>query len=243
MKTRLLLFSLLLSAIAFGQSTRRSSLGLELGPSMPLSHYASQDATLFSDSSTSYPGFAKTGLMMRMVYEHRLTHNFGIQADFMFGYNNVDQLAMADSLGSKINADLSLTATRPWNIGGILVGPFFRIPFGESFSFMARGKLGGVGVYSPEYTVTGTSNTDQSKLEYYQYVNKSVAFIWDVGAGFQYRLEQYSFNLYGDYLSSRVDFVDVPGQDWSAIPPEETSINFRQEIKAITITFGVSYIF
>ena len=243
MKTRLLFFSLFLSAIAFGQSTRRSSLGLELGPSIPLSHYASYDASLFSDTSVSYPGFAKNGLMMRMVYEHRLTHNFGIQADFMFGYNNVDQLAMADSLGSKINADLSVTATRPWNIGGIMIGPFFRIPFGESFSFMARAKVGGVGVYSPEYSATGTSNEDQSKLEYYQYVNKSVAFIWSAGAGFQYRTENYSFNLYGDYMSAKADFIDVPGQEWSAIPPEKTTINFRQEVKAITITFGISYIF
>jgi len=243
MKTRLLIITLLISAVTFGQSTRRSSLGLELGASIPLSNYASYDASLFSDTSTSYPGFAKTGLMMRMVYEHRLTHNFGLQADFMFGYNNVDQLALADSLSLKTDADLSVTATRPWNIGGIMVGPFFRIPFGESFSFMMRAKIGGIGVYSPEYTVTGTSNVDQSDLEYYQYVNKSVAFIWSAGAGFQYRTENYSFNLYGDYLNAKADFVDVTGQDWGATPPEETKVNFRQEVKAVTITFGISYIF
>lgn len=243
MKTRLLIITLLISAITFGQNTRRTSLGLELGASIPLSYYASYDASLFSDSSLSYPGFAKTGLMMRMVFEHRLTHNFGIQADFMFGYNNVDQMAMADSLGSKIDANLTTTVTRPWNIGGIMAGPFFRIPFGEYFSFIARAKIGGVGVYSPEYTVTGTSNQDQSNLEYYQYVNKSIAFIWSVGAGFQYRLENYSINLYGDYLNTKADFIDVRGQDWGANPPTETTINFRQEVKAITITFGISYIF
>jgi len=243
MKTRLLIVTLLISVITFGQSTRRSSLGLELGASLPLSNYASYDANLFNDSSTSYPGFAKTGLIMRMVYEHRLTHNFGLQADFMFGYNNVDQLALADSLSTKTDADLNVTATRPWNIGGIMVGPFIRIPFGESFSFMMRGKIGGVGVYSPEYTVTGTSNVDQSDLEYYQYVNKSIAFAWSAGAGFQYRTEKYSFNLYGDYMGAKADFVDVTGQDWSATPPEETKVSFRQEVKAVTITFGISYIF
>ncbi len=243
MKTRLLIITLFISAIALGQSTRRTSLGLEIGASLPLSHYASYDATLFSDTAVSYPGFAKTGMTVRMIYEHRLTHNFGFQVDFMFGYNNVDQLALADSLGTKIDADLTVTATRPWNVGGIMAGPFLRIPFGESFSFIARAKIGGAGVYSPEYAVTGTSNQDQSKLEYYQYVNKSIAFIWSAGAGFQYRSENYSFSLYGDYMSTRADFIDVPGQDWSLTPPEETTVNFRQEVKAITITFGVGYIF
>ncbi len=243
MKIRLLLLALFISALTFGQSTRRSSLGLELGAFVPLSDYASTNANLFSDSATSYPGFAKTGVMVRMVYEHRLTHNFGLQIDFMFGYNNVNQLALADSLGSKINADINVTSTRPWNIGGIMAGPFLRIPFGESFSVMLRGKIGGVGVYTPEYSVTGTYNDDQSELEYYQYTNKSVAFIWSAGAGFQYRVESYSFNLYGDYLGLHADFVDVPGQNWSVKPPEETTVNFRQEIKAVTITFGISYIF
>ena len=244
MKTKALLFFLMvLTVLSYGQSDRRTSLGVELGPSFPLADYASQDAKQFSDSAASYPGFAKTGMVIRMVFEHRLTHNLGIQADFMFGYNNLDQVAMGDSLGSKIDADLSLTASRPWNIGGLLVGPFIRVPFTDEFSFIIRGKVGGMGVYSPEYKIVGTSNEDQSKLEYYQYINKAFAFVWSAGAGFQYRLENYTLNLYGDYFGMNADFIKVTGQDWSQKPPVETEYSFRQKIKGLSITFGVSYVF
>ena len=243
MKTKALLFLILMATFTYGQSTHRTTLGVELGASIPLSDYASMDAKLFSDSSESYPGFARTGMVMRLVFEHRLTHNLGIQADFMFGYNNLNQVAMGDSLGSKINASLSLSATRPWNLGGLLAGPYFRIPFNDEFSFIVRGKVGGIGIYSPEYKIVGTSNEDQSKLEYYQYVNKTFSFIWQAGAGFQYRLENYTLNLYGDYFGLNADFIDVTGQNWSQKPPVETTYSFRQEIKALSITFGISYIF
>ena len=243
MKTKILLLLILVSTFTYGQSLRRTSLGVEIGASIPFGDYASTDANNFSDSSASYPGFARTGMVIRMVFEHRLTHSLGIQADFLFGYNNVDQITMGDALGSKLDASLSLTATRPWNLGGLLIGPFIRIPFNDEFSMIIRGKVGGVGVYSPEYKVVGSSNEDQSKLEYYQYVNKTFSFIWSAGAGFQYRLSNYSLNLYGDYFGTTADFIDVTGQDWSVKPPVETTISFRQKINALSITFGVSYIF
>ncbi len=246
MKTKALLFILFIVAAysySYGQSYGRTSLGVELGLSIPFGDYASNDAGQFSDSAASYPGFAKTGMVIRLVFEHRLTHSLGIQADFMFGYNNLDQIAMGDSLGNKIDADLSLSATRPWNLGGLMVGPFLRIPFTEEFSMIIRGKVGGIGVYSPEYKIVGTSNEDQSKLEYYQYVDNTFAFIWSAGGGFQYRLENYTLNLYGDYFGMNADFIDVTGQDWSQKPPVETSYSFRQKINALTITFGVSYVF
>lgn len=243
MKTRILLFLLLLSVASFGQSSGRSSLGVEIGASIPLGHYASTDAGYFDDSLRFFPGFAKTGMLIRMVYEHRLSHNFGFQADFIYGYNNVDQGVMADSLGARIDANISVVASNPWNIGGLLVGPFLRLPFTDEFSFMMRGKIGFVGVYSPQYNVQGTSNADQSSVEYYQYTNKATSFIWSAGAGFQYRLEHYNLNLYGDYFGADADFIDVPGQDWSSTPPVSTKISFRQQVRAISITFGISYVF
>ena len=243
MKTRTLLFLLLLSAVSFGQSSRRTSLGVEMGASIPLGRYSSTNAGYFDDSLRFFPGFAKTGMVIRMVYEHRLSHNFGFQADFIYGYNNVNQEVMGDSLGARIDANLSVMASRPWNIGGLMVGPFLRLPFTDEFSFMMRGKIGFVGVYSPEYKVQGTSNADQSNVEYYQYANKASSFIWSAGAGFQYRLDNYNLNLYGDYFGSDADFIDVTGQDWSANPPVNTKISFRQQVRAISITFGISYVF
>ncbi len=243
MKLRLLTLFIMITALSFGQSLRRTTLGLEPGALIPLNDFASADATLISDTSESYPGFAKTGMMIRLVFEHRLTHNFGVQADFIYGYNNIDQEKMAVSLGQVSDAALSIVASRPWNYAGILAGPFFKIPFTDDFSFMIRGKAGGVGVYSPEYKITGHYNDDQSKIEYYQYVNKTFSFIWTAGAGFQYMLSKYSFSLYSDYLALNADFDNVTGQDWSVKPPAETQISFRQKISAVSITFGISYIF
>ncbi len=243
MKIKLLILFLLAGLVASSQSLRRTTLGVELGAFISLGDYASTDAALMSDSSESYPGFAKTGMLIRMIFEHRLTHSFGIQAEFMYGYNNIDQEVMASSLGEARDAQLSVVASRPWSLAGMLAGPFFRIPFTDDFSFMIRGKVGGVGVYSPEYKVVGQFNDDQSKIEYYQYVNKSFSFIWSAGAGFQYMLQNYSFNLYGDYMGVNADFVDVTGQDWSVKPPVETQVSFRQKINALSITFGIAYIF
>ena len=241
MKYRLIFLFVLYSSLVLAQN-RRTSLSLEIGPSFALKDFASKEIKLFSDTAATYPGFAKTGLILRVVFDYKMSHNMGFQADFLYAYNSIDAVALGKGFSEKYHGELSVIPNTPWSVMGILVGPYIRVPLMENFSFIVKGKLGGVGVYNPDYALKG-KNQSGEKVEYFQYVSKTFALAWSAGGGLRFRLNDYYISLNADYQSITADFKNVTGQNWSVNPPEKTTYSFRQKIQQLSITLGVAYIF
>ena len=238
MKRILLIIVLFSSITAFSQSTRQY-LGLSIGPSFALSDFAKTD---LSDSTS---GFAKTGVDLKVVYSYRITHNFGIQANFVFNSNNLDNEALQeDAQLHNPEFSFSVESNRPWSSGGAYVGPFLRFPITENFSWDFRGLIGVSGGYSPQFTIRGTNVNTGEKTEYYREAAKAFGFGMTAGTGFKYRIKNYLILLNADYYYTNLHFKEVTGWGWtSADNPTGTPYNTEnhQKINTISVTIGFAY--
>lgn len=238
MKKALLLAFLFLSLSTFSQSTRQY-LGLTIGPSFPLSDFAKID---LSDSTA---GFAKTGINLKLIYSYRFTHNFGIQAHFVYNSNNLDNMAISSEAAiEKPSFSFSTESSQSWSTGGIYVGPFLRFPFTDNFSWELRGLMGLTGGYSPQFTIRGTNTETGQKTEYYREFSRTFGFGLSAGTGFKYRIKNYLVLLNADYYYSNLTFNDITGWGWTNEDNlTGTPYNFstQQKISNIAVTIGFAY--
>jgi len=238
MKKIILLSILFLSLTTFSQSTRQY-LGLAIGPSFPLSDFAKAD---LSDTTS---GFAKTGLNLKLIYSYRFTHNFGIQAHFVYNSNSIDNMAISRDAELENPAfSFSTVSSQSWSTGGIYVGPFLRFPFTDDFSWEIRGLIGVAGGYSPQFTIRGTNTETGEKTEYYREFARTIGFGLSTGTGFKYRINNYLILLNADYYYSDLTFNDVTGWGWTDEQnPNGTPYNFsiKQKVSNIAVTIGFAY--
>lgn len=238
MKKILLLAVIFLSLTTFSQSTRQY-LGLSIGPSFPLSDFAKTD---ISDSTS---GFAKTGVNFKFIYSYRITHNFGIQAHFVYNSNNLDIQALSNEASKEFPSySFSTESKQGWSTGGIYAGPFLRFPFTDKLSWEIRGLIGLSGGYSPQFTIRGTNTETGEKTEYYREFSRTYGLGLSAGSGFKYRVKNYLVLLNADYYYSDLTFNEVTGWGWT---DDEnltgTPYNFstQQKVNNIAVTIGFAY--
>lgn len=238
MKRILLYIALFLSLSTFSQSTRQY-FGISIGPSFPLSDFAKTD---LKDSTS---GFAKTGLNLKLHYSYRITHNFGIQAHFVYNSNNLDNEAVnREANEAKPTYSFSTESKQAWSSGGVYVGPFLRFPFTDNFSWEIRGLIGISGGYSPQFTIRGTNTETGDKTEYYREFSRTFGLGLSAGTGFKYRINNYLVLLNADYYYSDLTFKEVTGWGWTDDEhPQGIPYNYstQQTISNFAITVGFAY--
>ena len=236
---RLLVLVILFSSLATYSQSTRQYLGIVIGPSFPLSDFAKTD---LSDSAS---GFAKVGIDVKLIYSYRITHNFGIQAHFVYNSNNLNNNALKNEAElNNPSYSLSVESKKPWSTGGVYVGPFLRFPITENFSWDFRGLIGFSGGYSPQYTIRGTNIETGEKTEYYRETSRTIGFGMTAGTGFKYRINNYLILLNADYYYANLTFNEVTGWGWTTEDnPTGTPYNIstNQKINNISVTLGFAY--
>lgn len=229
------LFILIISSIlVFSQSSNKNFIGITVGPSFPLGNLAKMD---LADSTS---GYAKTGVAIDVNYGHRFTHNIGIQVSINYSSNSVDIINYKNDLEAR-HPDTMFSVVNPknWNGGGILVGPYLRLPISENFSWDFRALFGAFGGDSP--TVTIEAYTDTETLpSYLRQSGSSFSWAYSLGTGFKYKVSNYYVLLFVDYVNSPQTYKNVTGWDWDQQPYK---ITVKQDYRYIAATIGLGYFF
>jgi len=235
MKHRVLFVFLLLSSLLSAQDHSRQFIGLSAGPEFPNGEFA---GTEINDSTS---GWAKTGVVINVVYGYRFTHNLGVYVTGMFTSNRFDNIAYKNAL-EILHPDTGFTveSTRNWSCGGILVGPFLRFPLSDKLSWDIRGSFGLYGAYSPKITIYVKDKNTQEEATYYRESGNAVSYAFSFGTGFKYKLSKYYILLFADYLNSTVKIKNASGWD---VNDEPYLISFNQNISYIATTLGFGYYF
>ncbi len=236
---RILLIVILFSSLSIYAQSTRQYLGLTVGPSFPLSDFAKTD---LSDSTS---GFAKTGVNFKFLYSYRITHNFGIQAHFVYNSNFFDREALTSEVEKNIpDYSFSVESNQPWGNGGAYVGPFLSFLITENFSWDFRVLIGFTGGFSPQYIIRGTNLDSGEKTEYYREAAKSYGFGAVGGTGFKYRIKRYLILLNADYYYSNLNFKEITGWGWTS-PDNPTGtpyvISRKQKTNTFAVTIGFAY--
>ena len=232
---KLVIVLLFVSQVSFGQSVNRQFVGLSIGPSFPLGDFGKE----VLDDSTS--GFAKTGIALSFNYAYRLTHNFGLQLIINYTGNSMDNISYKDQLeAAHVEYGVSVESTENWRSGGIFLGPYLRFPLTGKLSWDIRALGGYFGSYTPNMIIRTTKKDDlNDKGEYIVASSRANSFGYVLGTGLKYHLNSYYILMFGDYVSSTLEFKEAYGWDWGGEPYVTT---FSQKINYISITVGVGYI-
>ncbi len=232
---KLVIVLLFISQLSFGQSINRQNVGLSIGASFPISDFKK---AVLSDSTS---GFAKTGIALSFNYAYRFTHNFGVALIINYSGNSLDDGSYKNQLETAHpDYGVSVESTDSWTSGGLFLGPYLRFPLTKKLSWDVRALAGYFGSYSPRVLIRTTKIDDPSdKGEYYIERAKANGFGYVLGTGFKYKVSSYYVLLFGDFVSSKLEFKDAVSWDWDKQP---YSTSFNQKIDYLTITVGIGYI-
>jgi hypothetical protein len=197
--------SLFLTAVClFGnaQEDTRGYLSVGVGPSIPLSDFAS------TSTSNDDAGYAVTGGNLNIAFGYRLGANLGVTAMLTSTNNKVNVDALADDFNDNFtSADWTVTADR-WRMGGFMIGGFATFPASENLSFDVR-LLGGVlQTVMPEIRATAVSGVLGASATREE--SRVAAGAFDLGFLFRYKVAS-SLCLFGgvDFIGANPKFNDV----------------------------------
>lgn len=228
-----LIFILLVSGV-FAQSGRQY-VGLSIGPSFPTGDFAK---TELNDSTS---GWAKTGVSFQVTYAYRFTHNIGITAIVSYSGNGFDITSYKNALeAAHPDTMFSVEAGLSWSSGGIMVGPYLRFPLSDNLSWDVRGLVGFYGTNSPRLTIRATTADGEKLPDYFVQRASAFAFAYQIGTGFKIKFSKYYLLLFGDYVSTSMQFTNASGWDWDNEPFET---EFKQDISYMSVTVGLGYYF
>lgn len=231
LKHKITLLLLLAAIFVYGQNTGRQYIGISVGPSFPGSEFAS---TNLNDSTS---GWAKTGVAIEVSYAYRLTHNIGIYVMGVFSSNKFDIDRYRNALDANHpDTTFSVESARNWSGGGLLVGPYLRLPLSDNFSWDFRGAFGFYSAYSPKVTIRSSASTEP----YYRESGSDFSYAYTFGSGFKFKMAKYYFLLFADYFSSSLKFENATGWDWNSEP---YVAEFSQKITYVSVSVGLGYYF
>lgn len=215
------------------QSGKRQFIGVSAGISIPTGDFAQANI----DDSTC--GFARSGVNIQMTYGYRFTHNLGLQAQITYNSNAFDYIKYENGLMEQYpDYQVSVESRTNWSSGGILIGPYLRLPLTEQLSWDVRALFGLYGAYSPDIIIH-TSKGALEKNDYYRNPGKGFSFGYSLGSGFKYQFSKYYLLLYADYVASPISIDNASGWDWNDQPYSTT---FKQEINYISVSLGFAYL-
>lgn len=198
--TYLVLVTICLQANA--QEEKRGYLSIGLGPSIPLSDFAS------TSTGNDDAGYALNGGNLNLTFAYRIGSNLGVTGMLTGTSNPVNVTALAQDFKENYpSADWEITADR-WKIGGLMVGGFGTFPITERFTFDVRLLAGVLQSTMPKVTAKatagalGASATREEKM--------ATALTFDLGFLFRYQVGNSICLLAGtDFIGANPKYNDV----------------------------------
>ncbi len=212
-------------------------VGISAGPSFPVGAMAN---TNLLDSTS---GFAKTGLHLNINIGYQISGPIGICMLFHSTANPIN----TDAYGKAISQALSGSGIygsveiKPWQMSGILVGPYYKLPSYGATSFYLRALIGYANVTNPENKITLSKTGYQSVVATTESVD-FMTFSYSLGGGTNIKLNQYiQLILNFDFLTATPTIKDLK-TTYSNGAPYYISKAYDQPYSIINITGGIAYI-
>ncbi|RZL48580.1 MAG: hypothetical protein EOP00_08950 [Pedobacter sp.] len=230
MKKLLLCFLLCSFAMVVSAQSSKSSLFLNLGPSIPTGDFSS------TNSADEKAGLATTGFYFDLGYEYQFAKNVGAFAMFNLRTNGIAKDALNYSLPTGSGGSMSITATS-WNMSTILGGlsQSFPIVKDEKFSIGFREAVGVQFTSSPELNINynipgiGASNNKQESSD-------ATSFSYLLGLNLKYQInKRFGLKLNADYQSSNPKFTVIT---YPADAPVENET--AQKISSLNLGLGLT---
>jgi opacity protein-like surface antigen len=217
-------------------SQDKGYIAVSLGPSIPLSDFASKDI----DKESA--GFAKTGAIFDISFGYKIGKNFGVAALLRGQANKTDAQAMADEMGNKLSFQVDTKVeSKSWSIGAFMLGGYATVPLEKKLSLESRIMFGIITATYPNVTFT-FSDAEESVLVK-RTGSTATSFAYQIGAGIRYDVGKRLCLLANfDYLGSNPEFKDVETTAETSTSFERISKDtFSQSFGTFNIGVGVGY--
>jgi hypothetical protein len=232
-----ILWVLFWSVNLFGQAGTQT-LELSAGAMFPLKDLANNN---LADSSS---GACATGYHIQIGYNYQISDFFGMGVDVEFNdarYSMKKITQYYENLADDATHEIESPAG--WTIGGIYFRYYVHLPFGDAVALDISPLIGGMGTYSPEYTVKSTSIIPpgpNSTHTYYRQRAKTFSFAYGVNAKLNFKTNNHGIFLEGRVIRAKADFKKVTGTGYDGKP---YSREIKTDIMYITASLGYTYYF
>ena len=236
-KILMLLFGVSLTLTVLGQAGKQS-FELSAGAMFPLSDLSDNN---LSDSSS---GASATGYHLQVSYDYLLSDHFGLGIDVEFNDARYSMNKVHKYYdGILDDARKEITSTNGWTIGGIYMRYFIRFPLGNSVSLDVSPLIGGMGIYSPAYSITRTSLIPPGPNPSYTYTrqrSKTFSFAYGINTKVNIKVNHHGLFIEGRVLRSKVNFKQVTGTGFDGRKYDQS---IKMDILYITASVGYAYYF
>ena len=214
--------------LLFSQESKKGSVGVAIGPTIPLGNYGD------SNVKNNNAGLAQTGFHTNININYPFDESIGIAFYYSYDDHSVDESQLYDLKTVKdYNGKVE---TNPWKINSYLAGLLVAVPMHNSY-FDIRTLIGITSAKTPAIKLTNQNGPNQTIT---QYPSKSTAFSFDLGIGFRFNLaDEIAITLMMDYLSTNPKFEEEP-------LPSKTIYYFseqvmKQRIQMLNFSIGLGY--
>ena len=211
-------------------------VGFSAGPSFPIGAIAN------TNPSDSTSGFAKTGAHLNLNIGYQISGPVGICVILHSTANPINadaySKALSQALPSGINGSFEI---KPWQMSGILAGPYFKLPSYGASSFHLRALVGYANVRNPETKIILSKYGYQSLVATKE-SNEFMAFSYSLGGAANVKLNKFiQIMLNFDFLTATPTIKDLK-TTFSNGAPYYISTAYDQPYSVINITLGIAYI-
>ena len=225
----------LLSVVMYGQAGTKT-FAISAGAMFPLGDLGNNN---LADSSS---GVAGNGYHIQVSYDYQLSDYSGIGVDV--------EVCSAKYSMKKVNkyyenmegdAQIEYVSTNGWTLTGIYLRYYLHLPLGGKVSWDIAPLVGGMGTYSPEYSITSTSIIPPGPNPTYTYLrqrSKAFSFAYGIETKINFKAGQHGFFLEGRILNSKTNFKHVTGTGYDG-KPYDTMI--KMNLMYITASLGYTY--
>ncbi len=236
-KTLLLFLAIGIAATVFGQAGTQT-FDLSAGAMFPFGDLADYD---LSDSSS---GAAATGYHVQVGYNFQLSDNFGVGIDVEFNNARYSMNKVHKYYDGLLDdARKEITSTEGWTIGGIYLRYYIHFPLGSSTSMDISPLIGGMGTYSPEYTIQRTSilppGPNPTKT-YYRQRSKTFSFAYGVNTKLNFKIKNHGLFLEARLIRSQLHFRHVTGTGYDGKTYDKS---VKMDVMFLTTSLGYAYYF
>ncbi len=236
-KLLILLFGMSLSALVMAQAGTQT-FGLSAGGMFPLADLSDYN---LSDSSS---GASATGYHIQVSYNYLLSDNFGLGIDVEFNDANYSMDKVHKYYdGILDDTRKEIISTAGWTIGGIYLRYFVHFSLGNSVSMDFSPLIGGLGVYSPEYSITKTSIIPPGPQPSYTYTrqrSKTFSFAYGINTKVNFKVNHHGLFFEGRIIRTKANFKQVTGTGYDG---KDYDHNIKMDLMYVTASIGYSYYF
>lgn len=197
-KSLIVLVLTAISGFALAQDlTKKFSVQLELGPSIPLGRFAHKS---LQSSPHDSSGNAITGIAANIALQYELVSNFGVSLLIGASINGQDKQYLKKQVKGEAEGSITSFTAKNWNAYKLMPGIYYSIPLSSTSKFAFKSMLSAgickTAVPALSYSFTGTTPTLYSFSASRSKENLPISFCYRVSAELDYALSKKIYLLF-----------------------------------------------